>query len=280
MMLMLSALHLALTKSPYFTETHRAFILEGCSEATAGFRRAVDNISESNCHVVQGFPFTLSIYALALPLLDREDKSEHAILDELTRILTLIGTNSVVDNKLIPFMSERHIDWWIKGDEFLVGPDGLEPHMELTRALESLHPWIDSSDDEPVVRGVNTLAVQVYVRAIKHFPLRQNLRPITFPTLISPEYRHILGQRNPMALVILAHWAVTLWDCREQWWCSNWGVRVVSVVALFLPERYAGALRYPLEKLNLQRHTKEDFLRILHGDEVSAAELQISAPKP
>ncbi|KAL4952392.1 hypothetical protein BDW69DRAFT_167835 [Aspergillus filifer] len=63
MILILSALHMALTKHPSFTNSHRAFILEGCSDPTTRFRQEAENPSDRNCHSVQAFPFFLTIYA-------------------------------------------------------------------------------------------------------------------------------------------------------------------------------------------------------------------------
>ncbi|RDW92700.1 Zn(II)2Cys6 transcription factor [Aspergillus mulundensis] len=102
MILMLAALHLGLTKSPSFTEAHRAFILGGCSQATARFRQEAENVSDSNCHVVHAFPYLMSIYALALPQFDREEKGVDAVLDEMIHILLVIKGNAHVKDTCSP----------------------------------------------------------------------------------------------------------------------------------------------------------------------------------
>lgn len=252
MMLMLSALHLSLTRSPAFHETHRAFILEGCSGATAGFRKEAENIHASNCHVVQSFPFLLSIYALALPQFDREAEGDRATLDEIIHILSLIQSNSFTRNTTNPWMHLRELEPWVELEDFSGGSDEAQWDLTLARALDNLQPWIDASDDAPASQQVNSRAVKAFIESISAYHLKKNLRPMSFPAVVKPEYFDLLRHRNPMALVILAHYAVVLWYCREQWWCSNWGWRVVSVVASMLPKRYVVALAYPFQVLNLE----------------------------
>lgn len=251
MILMLSCLHLALTKSPSFTESHRAFILEGCSVATTRFRIEAGNISDSNCQAVQAFPFLLSIYALALGQLDREDKSEEAVLDEMIHILILIKGNTLIRDTTNPWMQLRGLDAWMDEKDILLDdPTGLQYDLDLSRAVSHLHPWIDSSDDDPTVKASNTKAVELFKGALD-FHLKLNLRPLAWPNVIQNDYLDLLRQRNPMAMVILAHYAVILGQCSSQWWCSNWGVQLVSVVASILPQKYAEAIAYPLRMLNL-----------------------------
>lgn len=252
MIFMLSCLHLALTKSPSFTETHRAFILEGCSVATTRFRIEAGNISDSNCQAVRAFPFLVSIYGLALGQLDREDKSEEAVLDEMIHILILIKGTSLIRDTTNPWMQLRGLDAWMdEKDVFTNDQNELQYDLDLSRALGDIQPWIESSDDEPTVKASNTNAVELFQSALD-FHLKLNLRPLAWPNVIQNDYLDLLRQRNPMAMVILAHYAVILGQCSSQWWCSNWGPQLVSVIASILPEKYAGAIAYPLRMLNLK----------------------------
>ncbi|OJJ06001.1 hypothetical protein ASPVEDRAFT_55746 [Aspergillus versicolor CBS 583.65] len=251
MILMLSCLHLALTKSPSFTEAHRAFILEGCSVATARFRIEAGNINDSNCQVVRGFPFLLSIYGFALGQLDCEDKSDEAVLDEMIHILILIKGNSLIRDTTNPWMQLRGLEAWMdEKDVFTNDPNELQSDLDLVRAVGDLERWIDSSDDDLAVKASNTNTVNLFKGALD-FHLKLNLRPLAWPNVIQNDYLDLLRQRNPMAMVILAHYAVILGQCSSQWWCSNWGVQLVSVIASLLPEKYTGAMAYPRRMLNL-----------------------------
>ncbi|KAL4915711.1 hypothetical protein BDW62DRAFT_212557 [Aspergillus aurantiobrunneus] len=246
MILILSALHLALTKSPLFTEAHRSFILEGCSGATTRFRQEAQNICDSNCHAVGAFPYLLAMYAMALPHLDREEKGDDAVVDEMIHILALIKGYSLVQDSTNSWIRTRGLVPWAE-DTDLMDPDS-SLDQELTRALDTLPPWIDASDDEPAVRACNLMTVNAF-KKILEFHVKPNLRPFPWPNAVSSDYLELLRRRNPMAMVILAHYAVILGQCSSQWWCANWGVRLISVVASILPEKYAGAIAWPCQML-------------------------------
>ncbi|KAL4756534.1 uncharacterized protein BDW70DRAFT_154140 [Aspergillus foveolatus] len=249
MILMLSALHLALTKSPSFMEAHRAFILEGCSDATTSFRKEAENINDSNSHAVQAFPFLMSIYALALPQFDREEKGGEAVLDEMIHILIVIKGNSLVRPTATPWPRARMSPRWMEEKDFLDQIDEDNRDKDLSNALGTLQPWVDSSNDDPRVRSVNSETIELFRETLK-VHLKRSLRPLSWPNAVQNDYIDLLRQRNPMALVVLAHYAVILGQCSDQWWCSNWGVRLLSVIAAMLPEEYQGAIAYPLHMLS------------------------------
>ncbi|KAL4978824.1 hypothetical protein BDW66DRAFT_128870 [Aspergillus desertorum] len=249
MILMLSALHLALTKSPTFTEAHRTFILEGCSDATRCFRKEAENISDSNWHAVRAFPFLMSIYALALPQFDRVERVGEAVLDEMIHILIVIKGNSLVRPTANPWPRARLSPRWMEEKDFLNQTDEDNYDTDLSNALGTLQPWIDSSDDDSRVRALNSEAIELFRQTLK-VHLKRSLRPLSWPNAVKNEYIDLLRQRNPMALVVLAHYAVILGQCSERWWCSDWGVRLLSVIAAMLPGKYQGAIAYPLQMLS------------------------------
>ncbi|KAL4936996.1 hypothetical protein BDV06DRAFT_203833 [Aspergillus oleicola] len=248
MILMLSALHMALTKDPLFTESHRAFILEGCSDATTRFREEAENLSDRNCHAVQAFPFLLTIYALALGQLDREVKSEDAILDEMIGIMVLIKGHHLVEDKTNSFIALKN-DHWVQGGDFLGDEADAQFDLELTLALRHLQAWIEASGDSPTIKAINTEAVRVFMKGLESH-LHRNVRALAWPTDVESNYLDLLRQRNPTALVILAYYAVVLGQSSSQWWCANWGVRLTSVIVSILPAEYREAIAWPLHLLN------------------------------
>ncbi|KAL4899901.1 hypothetical protein BDW74DRAFT_105905 [Aspergillus multicolor] len=251
MILMLSALHLGLTKSPAFTEAHRAFILGGCSEATARFRIEAENISYSNGHAVHAFPYLMFMYALALPLYDRGDRGGEAILDELIHIFVVSKGNAFVRDTCSPPIRAHLLREWMKKEDYLDESEDSHYDMDLASSLWALQPWIDSSDDDPRIQATNTEAIQIFTQTLK-IHLKPIIRPLAWPNRVQSEFIELLRQRHPAALVILAHYGVVLGYCTDQWWCLNWGVRLVSVIAAMLPEKYQAAIAFPLKKLNLR----------------------------
>ncbi|KAL4926202.1 Zn(II)2Cys6 transcription factor domain-containing protein [Aspergillus undulatus] len=230
MVLVLSALHLALTKDPLFTESHRAFILEGCSGATTRFREEAENTNELNCHAVQAFPSLVTIYAFSLAQLDRGSMSEEAVLDEMIGIMVLVKGHVLVENTTQRLITLQGDDW-VQNEDF-IGDQA------------------NSSGDSLAVKASNTEAVHAFIKVLK-LNLHPNMKPLAFPCDVKSDYLELLRQRNPMALVILAHYTVILGKCSSQWWCSNWGVQLLSVIAAILPAAYREAIIWPLQMLNL-----------------------------
>lgn len=257
MILILSALHLGLTNNPKFTEEHRAFILCGCSDAMSGFQKEAANIetlSLETVQVMQAFAFLVSIYVLALAQFDRSEWNEDTVLDETIHILLLIKGH-VVTRRAAGLSGQgktldkyREQAQWLREEDTLAEPEGYAGDADLVNAVKGIQSLVDASDDNEAVRATNTRAVQVFTQAMS-FNLNLHLRPFAWPNLIQDGFLDLLRSRNPVSLVILAHYAVLLGQCSAQWWCGNWGLRMVEVIASCLPDAYAVAVVYPLQTL-------------------------------
>jgi hypothetical protein len=251
MVLILSALHLGITKSSSFSETHYAFILSGCSDAMASFRKEAEYIGDANCHAVGKFPFLLSIYALGLPLLQGGDKNEDAVLDEMIHIMVLIKGNGTIHETTKPWRKARNLKSWLEDSDIIDDSERLSEEHDLDFAVAELQHYIDLSDDLPVVRGINTTALRSFQESLG-FRLRRHLRPLAWPNIVHTDYIDLLRQRNAASLAILAHYAVILGQCNSRWWCLDWGVQLISAIARLMPERHVAAILYPLQKLHIR----------------------------
>ncbi|OJJ78143.1 hypothetical protein ASPBRDRAFT_61567 [Aspergillus brasiliensis CBS 101740] len=251
MILMLSALHLGITKSPSFSESHHAFVLSGCSDAMASFRKEAEYIHDANCQAVGKFPFLLSIYALALPLLQGGDKSADTVLDEMIHIMVLIKGNGTIHETTKPWRKARDLKSWLEDTDILDDAARLSEDHDLDIAVAELQHWIDLGDDPPAVRGINTRALQAFQKSLG-FRLKRHLRPLAWPNIVESDYIDLLRQRNAASLALLAHYAVVLGQCNSRWWCLNWGVQLALAITQLMPEQHVAAILYPLKKLQIR----------------------------
>ncbi|KAL3490048.1 hypothetical protein BJX62DRAFT_238502 [Aspergillus germanicus] len=226
MILILSALHLALTKSPKFTDQHRAFIMDGCSDTMAAFQLEATHITEDNCEEIQAFHTLVAIYALALAQFGRNEKgaNEETVVDEFLQIIVLMKSNRAIKNTAHPIVQAKQTNRWFVEEE--------------------------SSSMPTVVCGMNTRAAAMVSESIS-YRLRRNFRPFVWPNFVDDDFLGLLTARNPMALVIFAHNAVILDQSRSLWWCANWGVRIVSAVASCLPDKFMPAIAFPMQSVGL-----------------------------
>jgi hypothetical protein len=252
MTLILSALHLALTKSPKFTEQHRAFIMDGCSDSMAAFQLEATNITEDNCEEIEAFHSLGAIYALALAQFDRTDRSasEETVVDEMVQIIVLMKSNRAIKDTAHPIVQAKQTNRWVVEEDIFIDAEGYPGDDELINAVGAVQPWIDTADDGEVVRGMNTRGAAMVSESIS-YRLRRNFRPFVWPNLVDDEFLGLLTGRNPMALVIFAHYAVILDQSKSLWWCANWGVRIISAVASCLPDKFMPAIAFPLRSVGL-----------------------------
>ncbi|KAH8426550.1 uncharacterized protein LDX57_004286 [Aspergillus melleus] len=215
------------------------------------FRKEAEYINDANCHAVGKFPFLLSIYALALPLLQGGDRSEDTVLDEMIRIMVLIKGNGTIHDTTKPWRKARDLKSWLEDGDILDDAARLSEDRDLDFAVAELQHWIDLSDDPPAVRGINAKALQDFQGSLG-FGLKRHLRPLAWPNIVHTDYMDLLRQRNTASLAILAHYAVILGQYSSRWWCLDWGVQLASAIARLMPERYVAAILYPLQKLHIR----------------------------
>jgi hypothetical protein len=67
--------------------------------------------------------------------------------------------------------------------------------------------------------------------------------------LVPPEYHELLASREPVALVILAYFAVLFKMQPHVWWFRNWGGWILESVRGQLPGRYDGWLEWPASQI-------------------------------
>jgi hypothetical protein len=72
-----------------------------------------------------------------------------------------------------------------------------------------------------------------------------------WPAMLPQRYIMLLGQRNPEALVILAHWCVLLKRLERCWWIKDQGERLVSTVHDMLDEKWRRWIEWPMQQVGL-----------------------------
>ena len=68
---------------------------------------------------------------------------------------------------------------------------------------------------------------------------------VTWPIMIPKPYMDGLADRTPMALALLAHYAVLLFDLRMHWWAGDRGLRILEVVSTEMPPEWMDTLFWP-----------------------------------
>ena len=64
---------------------------------------------------------------------------------------------------------------------------------------------------------------------------------------VSDQFVGALKRNDPLALVIVAHYAVLLYGIRDQWWAKGRGKAFVEAIAHMLPSQWWPAVCWPLK---------------------------------
>jgi hypothetical protein len=59
----------------------------------------------------------------------------------------------------------------------------------------------------------------------------------------------LISQRDPLALIVLAHYCVPLHQLRANWWLSSWGYRVLDMVYKTLDSHLRSSLTWPIREI-------------------------------
>lgn len=68
---------------------------------------------------------------------------------------------------------------------------------------------------------------------------------------IPSEYLDLLKDREPMALIILAHYCVVLYSLRKRWWMGDWGVRVLYEICNLLGRDRLATISWAIDATNI-----------------------------
>ncbi|CZR52466.1 uncharacterized protein PAC_02343 [Phialocephala subalpina] len=74
-----------------------------------------------------------------------------------------------------------------------------------------------------------------------------------WPITCNQEYIALLGSRQPLALVILAHYAVILHEMRDSWWVREWGSQLIHDVHQIVGDYWQDLMDWPIHRVSTGR---------------------------
>jgi hypothetical protein len=78
---------------------------------------------------------------------------------------------------------------------------------------------------------------------------------VAWPVMVSAEYTDMLAQRRPEALVILAHYAVSLHACRDMWVFGDGGEFLIRSIERYLGVEWAEWMEWPMRVSGVSERT-------------------------
>ncbi|KAJ5700808.1 hypothetical protein N7536_003821 [Penicillium majusculum] len=252
--LALGALHIAATIEPPESLVYIDTALQYHNLTFAPYRAAVDSINPMNCEAALAQSIVTTVIGIALPRVTAARGENSSITENIVVVFELLqGVRKI-----------HHIGAsWIKLELFSRRKNPWDPgsvslDSDTGAALERLDTLNDETlaSIDPIQHQVNKDAI-LYLR---HFSTRvaNSVDPanvLAWLAMIDKEFVDNVRRRQPLALLILMHWAVLLGELDGQhWWARGSGRALISELLDVLHPgdiEWANALAWPQKKMGL-----------------------------
>jgi hypothetical protein len=244
-LLAVTALHLAIIHP---SEVHNNAALRHHTAALASFRR-LSSIDGQNISAVFAFACMVPLFSFGLHLtpMRRSDT-----LSEIIEIFDLLRGISIVlktGSKWLDVQQFPDAELPTVAKPAATLPDAIES----TLLLLSRRNNIPGSDERLRVPYKAAIDMLRYSFLLSQEHPGKKLIILPFPILAPAEYISELKRKSPLALAILAHYAVLLhWQAGAgSVWLQTWGKHVVDAVKEITDEAWVDCIEWPLEQVNM-----------------------------
>ncbi|KAF7589976.1 hypothetical protein BBP40_003467 [Aspergillus hancockii] len=230
--LALSALHLAFTSSGATKESYLVTARSHRSQARIGLAKVQDNVNESNSQAVFALVNILVVFAFALPL-TTEPLEEQTPLDELCEVFRLTRASTDTITTAFDLVSEGEMEQLVQVDDRppLMPDTSRLAIMSLSRM--NMRLAIQKPEHE---KEVYDTAIQHLGTSLDKLARGGEIMIVAFEWIfqIPPRFIDLLRERQPFALIVLAHYAVIMHSLRGHWWVGEWAARLISQIGQHL----------------------------------------------
>ncbi|KAJ5793376.1 uncharacterized protein N7503_009354 [Penicillium pulvis] len=251
--LALAALHIASTLEPPASFVYMDTALHYHNLTFAPFRASIDHLTEQNCEAVLAQSIITTVLGIALPRVTAARGESSNMTENIIVLFELLqGVKNIIT------IGQP----WIKLN--------LYPHQ---KGFKSGGPTLDSVTETALDRlallndetlsSIDTDQYRINKDVIAHlhhcFTMYSNdggpANALAWLAAVDKGFVDNVRRRQPLALLILMHWGVLLWELDGQWWWArNSGRALVSELLLILQpgnSRWADSLAWPRRKIGL-----------------------------
>ncbi len=206
------------------------------------------NIDQDNCAALYSFATFCSTYHLAMG-----PKSGDFLLFTDNGVaewrLLFRGVRAIIEANLWLLQKSELAPMFEVSIRQLGLPSGSNPHLQDLR-----EHIVETSSDHPkfdlYIKTLDLLG-ESYLLSPTTGARGQSSLPLTFTWLyrVSDEFVQSLQEREPIALVIFAHFCVLLHDMSFNWWLTGWVDHLMSGIYSCLSGEHKIWLSWPIEEI-------------------------------
>ncbi|KAI9812942.1 MAG: hypothetical protein M1827_004460 [Pycnora praestabilis] len=246
-LLAVSALHLALTQPSSSKPLHAILAVRHHSVGLSLFRPHLTAITPANVGALFAFSCLTPLYLFGI---HRTSTLPRDPLSEIHEVFTLIRGIAVVVTTGTQWLAQSPF-----GDSLLPQPSdseaGLSVQVEAT--LSILATKILSSIGDASLRRTYVAALATLRDCFLLTAQRPGVKMtvVLFPIMVSPDFMKNLGEREPMALTIVAHYAVLLHWLRGHVWLEGWGKLVADAVTETIGREWCSCIAWVAQEVSV-----------------------------
>ncbi|KAH8653744.1 hypothetical protein BX600DRAFT_440800 [Xylariales sp. PMI_506] len=252
-LLAFSALHLSTLQSD---SAERAQYLQLAadlqSRALALFNAVKPQVRNENCMALFVFSSFIGLHTLFDAIASCTEFN--GLLEKITHYLKLHRGVSAITQQSWPVL--RHSELRHIIDAIEAGTEAYQQYADEPNECDKLVELIRNSSDK--LSPASLKACQDAIQALRWvFGVRRHLSEpypsqvtSAWPIRISAEFVELLEQRQPIPLIILAHWAVLLHIDRNFWVFGNAGRHIIESLSTYLGSYWDEWLELPRSVLN------------------------------
>ncbi|GKZ63057.1 hypothetical protein AnigIFM49718_010788 [Aspergillus niger] len=251
-LLALSALHIARAKDPTSGTRYFSIALEHQNRAIALFRPIVPSIDRDNSHPIFVFASLLLQLAFAIPPCSPLVET-HDPVQDLVQAFTLCRGLREIWGASWQWVKEGKL-----ADVFTQVDDTKHwPLPETTEVALSQLKYLNetrgkrSGDHDTECYGAAINHLKDMMEIYQDKPRRVELA-LRWPFGLESRFLKLLKERDPMALVILAHYCLVLHHFRHHWWMEGWSLRVAHGIWHQLHESWRPYISWVVQEVGLE----------------------------
>jgi hypothetical protein len=218
-----TSLHLALLNP---SAIHTASAVNHHSEALSQVFPHLTKVSPDNVEALFSFSALIALYSFGI---HQTQPAPHDPLGDIIETFTLIRGIRVIVRDGIQWLQQSPL-----AGSMLPNPS--DPEAILSPKTEAAISALSQSNSEMTADSTSKHVYTAAIGLLRQTFLIAAEKPYTkttvlpFPILVTDEYMEKLKNREPMALVILANYAVILHWLRGYIWLCGWGKEIINAV--------------------------------------------------
>lgn len=246
-LLSLSALHLAM--SGISKRRHTILAIHHHDLGLALFRPYLTNITAQNYESIFGFTCIVMLYAFGI---QRCSESTANTIEKVHQILTLISNSKQITKSHTQAL--RHSRWSIMMMPEPYPTLDVKLPDEMEAMLAKLTQRASITVTTPSQAGTYFAVIQSlrYVLILTSTPRPAHVTLVIFPMLNPSEYWDMILNHDPLALAVLANYAVTIHRLRHSIWLEGWGKGMVDAVHAILAPEWHDCIEWALNETRVE----------------------------